>query len=265
MPFETTCPKGHRLQVSESHLGQRIQCPACNESFVVPNGSQTRPPQTPGRGWSVSPETTRDLSRHARWIGRPLVAVGLLLALLSKGCDAINLHSATRASAVAQTTVEQFDDDVQAKKLALQNDLRIVSGRDDAKADDRKRADELRKEIASYEAQSAKDRRSKEAGEWHELKTAARSAKRTFAVNSYWHELFFVFAAVVLVSGLLIQSWSAARGRAAGSDSVMLAIVTYSLFVGGLSWPSRCRVDRCYRKQVHRPRVQKAAALRPSP
>ena len=35
MPFETTCPKGHRLQVSDSHLGQRIQCPACNESFVV--------------------------------------------------------------------------------------------------------------------------------------------------------------------------------------------------------------------------------------
>ena len=124
---------------------------------------------------------------------------------------------------------------MQAKKLALQNDLRIVSGRDDAKADDRKRADELRKEIASYEAQSAKDRRSKEAGEWYKLRTEVRSAKRTFAVNSYWHELFFLFAAVVLVAGLLILSWCA-EGAERWIGLVMLAIVTYSLFVGGLSW-----------------------------
>ncbi len=236
MPFETTCPKGHRLQVSDSHVGQRIQCPACNESFVVSNGSQSQPPQAPNRGWSVSPEAARDLPLQARWIGRPLVAVGLLLALLSKGCDAINLRNATRASVVAQTTVEQFDEDVQAKKLALQNDARSLGARDEAKTDDRKRAEELRKELAEYETQTTKDRRSKEAGEWHELRTAVHSAKRTFAVNSYWHELFFVFAAVVLVSGLLIVSWCA-DGAERWIGLVMLAIVTYGLFVGGLPMP----------------------------
>ena len=160
--------------MSDSHLGQRIQCPACNESFVVPNGSQVRAPRTPNRGWAVSPETA-PICQAARWIGRPLVAVGLLLALLSKGCDAIDLRNATRASAVAQTTVEQFDEDVRAKKLALQNDARNVSGRDEAKADERKRVEELRRKIADYDALTSKDRGSKEAGEWYELQTAARS------------------------------------------------------------------------------------------
>jgi hypothetical protein len=162
------------------------------------------------------------------------VAVGLLLALLSKGCEAINLHSATRASTVAQTAVEQFEEDVQAKKMALQNDARTASGRDDAKPDERKRAEELRKEITEYDALAAKDRRSKEAGEWHELKSAARNAKRTFAVNSYWHELFFVFAAVVLVAGLLIVSWCA-DGAERWIGLVMLAVVTYGVFLGGVS------------------------------
>jgi hypothetical protein len=215
-------------------LGQRIQCPACNESFIVPNGSQPRP-QTPSRGWTISPEKSRDLARQARWIGRPLVAIGLLLALLSKGCDAINLRGATRATSVAQTTVEQFDEDVRAKKLTMQNEIRNATERENVKPEDRKRADELRKEIAEYDAQSSKDRRAREAGEWHDLKSAAENAKRTFAVNGYWHEIFFVFAAVVLVAGLLIESWCA-DGAERWVGLVMLAIVTYALFAGGVSW-----------------------------
>jgi hypothetical protein len=231
MPFETTCPKGHRLQVSDSHLGQRIQCPACNESFVVPNGGQPRP-QTPSRGWTILPDKTRDLSRQARWIGRPLVAIGLLLALLSKGCDAINLRGVTRTSALAQSTVEQFDEDMHAKKQAMQNEIRAATERENFKPEDRKRADELRKQLAEYDAQFSKDRSGKVAGEWHELKTTADNAKRTFAVNGYWHEIFFVFAAVVLVTGLLIESWFA-DGAERWTSLVMLAIITYSLFVGG--------------------------------
>jgi hypothetical protein len=218
MPFETTCPKGHRLQVSDSHLGQRIQCPACNESFIVPgsiaaSGTLTR-----------SPQSKSDLSRLTRWAGRPLIAVGLLLALLSKGCDAINLRSAARAAAVAKTTVEQFDEDVKAKKLAMQNETRL---RDDAKPDDRKRAEEARKELIEFGIKSDKDRSGRMAGEWHELQTAAENAKRTFAVNGYWHELFFVFAAVVLVVGLLIESWCAEGPERQGRRALCVVLARW--------------------------------------
>jgi hypothetical protein len=235
MPYETTCPKGHRLQVSDSHLGQRIQCPACNESFVVPNGSRTPAPSSNRGGWTVSPAMAVDLPRLARWTGRPLVVVGLLLALLSKGCDAINQHGAVRASALAQAAVDQFEEDVQFKKQVLQNEIKGLSSRDDLKADDRKKLDELRKEAAELDAQAAKDRKSKELGEWRDLRSAARNAKRTLAVNGYWHELFFVFAAIVLVFGLLIVSW-AAEGAERWISLVILAVITYSLFVGGAAW-----------------------------
>jgi hypothetical protein len=192
--------------------------------------------QSASRGtFTHSSETAPDLARLTRWAGRPLIAFGLLLALLSKGCDAINLHNATRAAALTQTSIDQFDDDAQAKKLALQNEIKTIVGRDEAKPDERRKLDELRKQIAELEASSAKERNVKEAGEWHELRTAARNAKRTFAVNSYWHELFFVFAAVVLVLGLLIVSWCA-EGAERWTGLVMLAIVTYGLFVGSSGW-----------------------------
>ena len=235
MPYETTCPIGHRLQVSDSHLGQRIQCPACNESFVVPNGSRMPAPPASSGGWMVSPAMTVDLPRLARWTGRPLVAVGLLLVLLSTGCDAINQHSAVRASAMAQSAVEQFEEDAQFKRQVLQAEIKGLGSRDDLKADDRKKLDELRKQTVELDAQVEKDRRSKELGEWRDLRSAARNAKRTLAVNAYWHELFFVFAAIGLLLGLLIASW-AAEGAERWISLVMLAVITYSLFVGGTAW-----------------------------
>ncbi len=241
MPYETTCPKGHRLQVSDSHLGQRIQCPACNESFVVPDGSRApaAPRQANSGGWTLSPAAASDLVRLARWTGRPLVAFGLLMVLLSKGCDAINLHAAARASAAATAAVQQFDEDQQFRERTLQNEIDGLRARDDAKpderkADDRKR-DDLRKQLREYQTESAKDRRSKESGEWHDLRIAARVAKWTYAVNSYWHELFFLFSAVVLVLGLLILSWCA-EGAERWMGLVMLAVITYSIFTGGLAW-----------------------------
>ena len=240
MPYETTCPKGHRLQVSDSHLGQKIQCPACNESFVVPDGSRM-PVPSPGRSrWKVSADRASDLARMARWTGRPMVAVGLLLVMLTKGCDAINMHNVPRAAVVAQTAVEQFEDDLQFKKQAIQNEIKGITGRDDGrtddlKADDKIKVDDLRKELANFDTQAAKDRGGTESGEWHDLKVAARNAKRTFTINSYWHELFFVFAAIVLLFGLLIVSWGT-EGPERWVSLIMLAIITYSLFVSGLAW-----------------------------
>jgi hypothetical protein len=145
------------------------------------------------------------------------------------------LHSATRAAALTQAAVEQFDDDAQAKKTALQNEIKSGASRDEVRPDERRKMDELRKQIAELDASQAKERNGKEAGEWHELRTTARNAKRTFAVNSYWHELFFIFAAVVLVLGLLIQSWCA-EGAERWVGIVMLAIIVFGLFVGGSGW-----------------------------
>ena len=250
MPYETTCPKGHRLQVSDSHLGQRIQCPACNESFVVPDGSRpasgnaAAAPARANGGWTLARGThawvaASDLARLARWTGRPLVAVGLFMALFAKGCESINLQAAAHASAAAKAVVQQYDEDHEFKKQSLQNEIDDLRAREDAKPDERKaderKREELRKQLRDFQADEAKDRRSKEMGEWHDLQTAARIAKRTSALNGYWHELFFLFAASVLVLGLLIVSCGA-EGAERWVSLVMLAIIVYSLFVGGPGW-----------------------------
>ena len=152
---------------------------------MVPDGNRTAAaPRRANGGWSRGSLAAPDLARLARWTGRPLVAVGLLMALLSKGCEALNLHASARAAAVAKAAPEQFDEDRQFKELVLQNEIDALRPRDDAKPDERKaderKRDEVRKQLRDYQAESAKDRRGKETGEWHDLNIAARLAKRSF-------------------------------------------------------------------------------------
>ncbi len=237
MPYETTCPKGHRLQVSDAHLGQRIQCPACNESFIVPDGSRPQSPLPPSRPqrWKVAPDLASDLGRLSLLAGRPMVAIGLVLVLLSKGCDSISLRGVERAEAISQKAVAQFDDDLKAKELAIQREIDDINARGEVKSDEQKKIDELHKRGTDLAASSAKERKAKETSEWRELDIAARTAKTYHKINGYWRELFFVFAAIVLSLGLLVVSWGA-DGAERWITLMMLAIITFSLFVGGLAW-----------------------------
>ena len=184
MPYETTCPKGHRLQVSDAHLGQRIQCPACNESFLVPDGSK---PETGGaagssRNWKSSFDMASDLGRLSLWLGRPLVAAGLLLVLLSKGCDTVGKRGDDRAEAMVQRAMDQFNDDWKLQEIELKGQIDDLKGRGDVKPDDQKKIDDLNRRVGDLATREAKDRKEKERGEWRGLDIAARGAKR-FARN----------------------------------------------------------------------------------
>ena len=238
MSYETTCPKGHRLQVSDAHLGQRIQCPACNESFVVPDGNRSQAPAAPPSGperWKLSSDTASDLSRVSLLAGRPMVAIGLILVLLSKGCDSISRRGVDRAEAIAQRAEEQFNEEVKAKELDIQRQIDEITPGGEVKPDDQKKIGDLNKRKAELAVSSAKDRRAKEAGEWREGRLAARTASTNHKTNAYWRELFFVFAAIVLSLGLLVVSWGA-EGAERWVTLMMLAIITFSLFIGGLAW-----------------------------
>jgi len=237
MPYETTCPKGHRLQVSDTHLGQRIQCPACSESFIVPDGSRPQAPVIPSKTgrWNVSGDAASDLGRLSLLAGRPMVAIGLVLVLLSKGCDSVSHRGVDRADGLAKRVVQEFDDAAKGKELDIQRQIDELATRSEVKPDDQKKIDDLRKSQTDLAAASAKARKAKESGDWRELDIAARTAVTNHKINGYWRELFFVFASIVLSLGLLVVSWGA-EGAERWITLMMLAIITFSLFVGGLAW-----------------------------
>ena len=140
-----------------------------------------------------------------------------------------------RADAIAKKAVEQFDDAIKTKELEIQREIDEITARGEVKPDEQKKIDDLNKRHTDLATSAAKDRKAKQGGEWRELEIAARTAGMNHKINGYWRELFFVFAAIVLSLGLLVVSWGA-EGAERWITLMMLAIITFSLFVGGLAW-----------------------------
>ena len=72
-----------------------------------------------------------------------------------------------------------------------------------------------------------------QSGRWRNLNIAARDAASNNAMWGYWREGLFWFAAFLFSFGLLIVGFTG-HGPERWLCLVMLAIIVFSLFVGGL-------------------------------
>ena len=239
MAYETVCPKGHRLQVTEAHFGEKVDCPTCGESFVVADMSDEEPS-------AGSYGMMRTLTAFSRIGGRPMLAVGLLLVLVSRGCDAIGRRSVDRIKTKAAIAEGRFNDEWEGKRAGIQ--LRIVGiekwleeernkddSDDEAISRRSKELTELQEKVSKSRQDQQKAQKLLELGEWRELDNAARHADANNKINAYWRVIFFVFATIILALGLLAVSWTA-EGAERWVCLVMLAIITFSIYIVGTAW-----------------------------
>ena len=91
------------------------------------------------------------------------------------------------------------------------------------------------KDLTELPAIQEREKKKAEAGPWRTLESNARSAMTSYQIDGYWRQIFFVFASIVLASGLLVVGWSA-EGAERWISLVMLAIITFSVYIGGLAW-----------------------------
>ena len=251
MAYETVCPKGHRLQITRAHFGQSVDCPTCGEPFVVPDTSGEKPAEgSPGAlggssaaGRSSGPGRLMPLARRA---GHPMLAVGLVLVLFSRGCDVIGNRSVDRAKTKAKIAASRFDGQWEDKQARAR--LRIIDI--EKRQEDERNKDEpdydlisqwskdieaIQKEVAKFAEDQKKARELLELGKWRELNNAARDADANNKINAYWRAVFFVFATVVLALGLLAVSWTS-DGAERWVCLIMLAIITFSIYIVGVAW-----------------------------
>jgi len=272
MDYEISCPKGHKLRVTEAHFGQQVNCPTCGESFVVPNmaSGPEEAPQTPGTMPAVAVGASmarRRSSRHSPSfktvtlaVGRPLLALGLLVVLLSRGCDAIGRRGVARAKAKAASARAEFQyrcedrlkdyedhEEVEDFLRDLRRESRYGGARakevaraypEPARGEEDEPARGKSKEQADVEKQLEelqKDKESLEKGEWRRLDHAASQASAKNDMGGFWREIFFMIGTILLAGGLLTVSWNA-EGAERAVCLVMLAILAFSIYIAGVAW-----------------------------
>lgn len=260
MPREMSCPRGHKLQVSDAHLGQEVRCPTCGVSFVAADpggggGGAEVPLIVPQGGTGMAALRARlglrgnGWSLFSRSAGRPVLMVGLLLVLLARGCDTVGRRAVQRSSAKLALAKSTFDDEYQARQIGLRQDIELIdeeiekiqakdersdadNARIEQRREDRSKAQER---LSNLREEQQKEQQSLERTTWRRLEIAARDAQVENQISGYWREMLFVFGSIVLAFGLLVVSWTA-EGAERWICLMMLAIITFSLYVGGIAW-----------------------------
>ena len=152
-----------------------------------------------------------------------------------RGCDALGKRGADSAEAKAKLARAKFEDDWGRKRNDLQAKINKLEKSKDPKPSDAETLTDYRKQLADLANNQAEAKNTLEAGTWADLDSAAHTAGATNQINGWWREVFFVFASVVLSLGLLIVGWNA-DGPERWVSLIMLAIITFSLYIGGTAW-----------------------------
>ncbi len=268
-----TCPNGHRIRVSDRHIGRSIKCPNCQSSFVAAADDQVLESDEHDKAEITTDSHSRldlkglierfpILALANNFVGKPLLLFGLLFAILGRGCDATSMRSVARADAHYYEPRVAFDLEWYSKISAVQQKLdkknaQIAESRDSVgigmpraqggpgMAEDeesRKRMTEMQKEKFGLEQELRKVRADhtaalaeNENGPWKPLRESAMKASNEHRMSIYWHEWLFIFGTVVLVLGVLTLAFTG-HGAERWIAYIMIAIITFSIYVGGVAW-----------------------------
>jgi len=245
---EVQCPKGHRLQITELHLGKQVRCPICSDTFTVPEtlspatgplGESSQPPIFPPQATlATPPRVPRSLAwppwlRNSLYLGRPLVMLGLLLVLGARGCDALGKRNVEGAKARELLAEKKFEDTWDEKRGKIEDRIKRLSDAETSTEESSKELSKAREELSKLRDDQQKEKAALGRGAWRDLKIKARDAAAKNQISAYWRECTFILGTILLAFGLMIVSWSA-QGAERWISLIILAIITFSLYVVGL-------------------------------
>lgn len=154
-----------------------------------------------------------DVTQLIRSVGRGLVVLGVLIVLMSRGCDSLGVRKVDRLQSLAATAESQFQRDWDREKRRLKDAAQIAT------LDSEKRAEEekLRQ------------------GKWEDYKIAAEDSESNNRMWAYWRHLGFLFGTMVLAVGLLFVT-STTEGPERWICLVMLTVILYNVYASNSVW-----------------------------
>ena len=169
------------------------------------------------------------LSAPGAWLAlaQGVLMIGLTLVLTARGCDGLGARNVGRLKAKVDQETLAFENAYTKDVGQRQAELGAEKLAEKTRTDLQKRLDERRK-------QHETDRRNNDV-EWSAMRNAATEAAAANIVWGYWREMLFVAGTILFSLGLLavaIGGVGAERYLCFG----MLAIVVFSVYVGGAAW-----------------------------
>jgi hypothetical protein len=181
-------------------------------------------------------------------MAKSMLVVGIVLVLLSRGCDSLARRSVAAAQAKLQLVQADFSNDWEDDEIDLKQDIRdiqndITKEREAEKRDDdaiKKLEERLKKkqeDKTKFDKERAEATQEFQEGDLRDYQYAATCAKARSEKGGWWREAFFVLGTLLVtlaVSSIGFQS----TGPERIVSLIILAIIVFSIYIGGIAWLS---------------------------
>lgn len=208
-------------------------------TFRTEDGDNSTSPQ-PARPSSPRPHAAveLDVPQMTRWVGRALVILGMLIVLMSRGCDSLGLRRVARLQAIADSSEAEFQRQWQREKAKLEDEQLALNTKSSRSQADRQRLQKLSEEITDLDNSKRDEQLRLQRGTWQSQKDRATTADAENRMWSYWRRTGFLFGTMALALGLLAVT-STSEGPERWISLVMLAVLLYSVYSSNSVWDGK--------------------------
>lgn len=176
-----------------------------------------------------------DMAQVIRSVGRGLVVLGVLIVLMSRGCDSLGVRKVARLQALADTAESDFQRSWDRAKSLLEDEQTSLSERTDLNNVEQQRLNNLPAEMKKLEREKKDEQRQLRRSKWAGFQIAAEDAESSNRIWGYWRLIGFLFGTMVLAVGLLFVT-PTTEGPERWICLVMLTVILYSVYTSDSVW-----------------------------
>jgi len=166
----------------------------------------------------------------ASFLGQPLFLAGLLLVLLSRGCDSLGDRYVARVAAKSKVVEDQFQDRWDRERAPIDSRRRELADKPNPTREDGDELTALEDKLRELDEDKQDEREELRRGEWKSRASAARDAASNNDMWAYWREGFFWFGTFIFSLGLMVVGFTEKRAERRWMCLIILAVVVYALY-----------------------------------
>lgn len=176
-----------------------------------------------------------DMTQVIRSVGRGLVVLGVLIVLMSRGCDSLGVRKVARSQALAEFAESDFQRRWDREKSSLEAEQQSLREQSNLNTAEQQRLNNLAGEIAKLDREKLDEQRDLRQGKWADYKIAAEDSESNNRMWGYWRQLGLLFGTMVLAVGLLFVT-PTTDGPERWICLVMLTVILYSVYASNSVW-----------------------------
>lgn len=176
-----------------------------------------------------------DLKQLICNVGRGLIVFGVLMVLMSRGCDSLGHRKVARLKAISQSAEAEFQNEWERAKARLEDEQLALNEKQDRSQSQQERLQRIPAEIATLDQSKRDEQRLLRQGRWRDYQLRAEGSVTANQIGSYWRRVAFLFGTMALAVGLLGVT-PTTEGPERWICLVMLVVILYSVYSSGSVW-----------------------------